>query len=273
MLEACLRQGSLFKKVFDAIREMVPEVNLECTATGIQLQAMDSSHVSLVSLDLKENAFEAYRCDRARSLGLNMAAVAKVFKHCGNDDAVIIRHVDDQDKMSFVFEAAGEDRVSDFDLKLMSIEQEHLSVPESEFPAQITLPSKQFQRICNDLGQFSDSLTIEASHKLIKFSATGDMVGGNVTLRSRESNEERVEIETESPTYKVQLSFAVRYLNYFSKAAPLASHVQLKLAKNLPLEVTFYLNDNSQIGRLRFYLAPKMEESDADSQSAEPQTF
>jgi proliferating cell nuclear antigen len=116
------------------------------------------------------------------------------------------------------------------------------------------------------LYNFFFTVTIEASHKLVKFSASGDIVGGNITLRPRESSEERVEIETESPQYKVQLSFAVRYLNYFSKAAPLASHVQLKLADNLPLEVTFYLNDNTNVGRLRFYLAPKMEE-ESDSQN------
>lgn len=50
-----------------------------------------------------------------------------------------------------------EDRVSDFDLKLMEIYQEHLSVADSTFNARITLPSKQFQRICLDLSQFSES--------------------------------------------------------------------------------------------------------------------
>lgn len=105
MLEASIRQGALLKKVFDAIKEMVPEVNLECTENGIQLQAMDSSHVSLVSLDLKDRAFESYVCTRSRSLGLNMSAVAKVFKQCGNDDTVIIRHTDDSEYISFVFEA------------------------------------------------------------------------------------------------------------------------------------------------------------------------
>lgn len=105
MLEARIAQGALLKKVFDAIKDLVPEVNLECNSSGIHLQAMDNSHVALVSLDLKDNAFESYRCDRGRCLGLNMAAVSKVFKLCGNDDAVLIRHNDDGDTISFVFEA------------------------------------------------------------------------------------------------------------------------------------------------------------------------
>lgn len=108
MLEGRIAQGALLKKVFDAIKEMVPEVNLECGSDGIQLQAMDNSHVALVSLQLNSRAFESYLCERGRCLGLNMAAVAKVFKLCGNDDGVLIRHHDDGDTISFVFEAHSE---------------------------------------------------------------------------------------------------------------------------------------------------------------------
>lgn len=102
----------------------------------------------------------------------------------------------------------------------------------------------------------------------MKFTTSGDMVGGNVTLRPRDSREERVEIETENLANKIQLLFAVRYLNYFTKATPLSSHVHLGISDNLPLEVTFHLNDDCSIGHLRFYLAPKM--CDDNNDEAEP---
>ena len=41
------------KKVVDAIKDLVTDVNLEVSDAGISLQAMDSSHVALVSLKLK----------------------------------------------------------------------------------------------------------------------------------------------------------------------------------------------------------------------------
>lgn len=267
-MEARITQGALLKKVFDAIKEMVPEVNLECSSSGIQLQAMDSSHVSLVSLDLKDRAFDQYACSRGRCLGLNMAAVAKVFKLCGNDDAVVIRHDDNAETVSFVFEALNEDRVSDFDITLMQIDQEHLGVPESEFSATVSLPSKQFQRICADLGQFADSLSIEVSSKSVKFSTRGDLVGGNITLKPRSGadGDDRVEVEADG---NVQLLFAVRYLNYFAKATPLSSQVQLRLSQGQPLEVTFNLHDDPSIGHLRFYLAPKVDETEGATQGQE----
>lgn len=61
MFEARLVQGSLFKKVIEAIRELVVDANLECTDTGITMQAMDSSHVSLCALSIKSEGFDHFR--------------------------------------------------------------------------------------------------------------------------------------------------------------------------------------------------------------------
>lgn len=72
MFEARLAQGSMLKKVIDSIKDLVENGNIECQESGITLQAMDSSHVALVALQLKKDGFEPYRCDRNISLGLNM---------------------------------------------------------------------------------------------------------------------------------------------------------------------------------------------------------
>ena len=56
----------------DSIKDLVTDTNLECATAGITLQAMDSSHVALVALNLKCDGFEMYRCDRNISLGMNL---------------------------------------------------------------------------------------------------------------------------------------------------------------------------------------------------------
>jgi DNA polymerase III sliding clamp (beta) subunit (PCNA family) len=48
----------IFKKIIDSLSSLVNEVNLEATSNGLSLQAMDSAHVSLVSLNMKEEGFE-----------------------------------------------------------------------------------------------------------------------------------------------------------------------------------------------------------------------
>jgi len=76
MFEARLVQGSLFKKVLEAIKDLLNEATWDCNSTGMSLQAMDSSHVSLVSLSLRSDGFDTYRCDRNISMGINLARSA-----------------------------------------------------------------------------------------------------------------------------------------------------------------------------------------------------
>jgi len=48
MFEARLVQGNLLKKVLEALKDLLNEAMWDCTNSGIDLQAMDTSHVALV---------------------------------------------------------------------------------------------------------------------------------------------------------------------------------------------------------------------------------
>lgn len=69
MFEARMAQGNLLRKVIEAIKDLVTDANFDCTKTEFNLQAMDSSHVSLVALALKSDGFDHYRCDKPISMG------------------------------------------------------------------------------------------------------------------------------------------------------------------------------------------------------------
>ena len=84
MFEARLVQGSLFKKVLEAIKDLLNEATWDCNSTGMSLQAMDSSHVSLVSLSLRSDGFDTYRCDRNISMGINLARCDVLTDYCSN---------------------------------------------------------------------------------------------------------------------------------------------------------------------------------------------
>ena len=68
MFHAKLNEGLLIKKLIDSIKDLVSDINLEITPMAISLQAMDSSHVALVTLNLNSEGFEEYRCDKPISL-------------------------------------------------------------------------------------------------------------------------------------------------------------------------------------------------------------
>jgi len=63
-----------------------------------------------------------------------------------------------------------------------------------------------------------------------------------------------VTIDMEEP---VELNFALRYLNFFTKATPLSKTVIISMSPALPIVVEYPIE---QIGHVKYYLAPKVEE-------------
>merc|ERR1712056_15393 len=257
-LEAQLQQAVLLKKVVDAMKDLCKDVNFDCSEKGVQVQSMDSSHVALVSLLLRESAFSEFKCDRPMSLGMNVDSLGKILKMCGPNDSLKIRWQNDADSVSFQCETGEEDRISEFDLKLMQIESEHMEVPEQQYKVTAKMPSSEFQKICRDLKEFGETMQIKASKDGITFSVQGDVGSGNVLLKPRDSDkpEEKVSLSVTEP---VTATFALRYLVNFAKAAPLCGSVELGLGPDAPLLVK-YNHETGDNGYMQFYLAPKIDD-------------
>jgi len=259
MFEARLVQGHLLKKVLDSLKDLLRQATWNCSDTGIQLQAMDTSHVSLVSVSLRPEGFDKFRCDRQLSMGMDLDSMAKILRCSSKDDTIIIKAQDQADKVNFVFESPNQDKVSEYEMKLMNIEEEHLGIPDTDYDAIVKMPSGEFQRVVRDLSQFGDSLVISCSKEGVKFSVKGDLGNGNITLSQTanvEKEEEAVIIEAIQP---VALTFACRYLNMFTKATSLSNQVTLSMSPDIPLMVEYNMGN---LGHIRYYLAPKIEDDD-----------
>ena len=68
--------------------------------------------------------------------------------------------------------------------------------------------------------------------------------------------EEATIIEMQEP---VSLTFALRYMNSFTKASTLSDQVTISLSSELPVVVEYKI---AEMGYIRFYLAPKIEEDE-----------
>lgn len=264
MFEARLTQGSLLKKLVDAVKELCSEANWDVNAQGISMQAMDSSHVCLVTFVLNSDGFAHYRCDRPLTLGISMASMSKILKCAGNDDIITMRADDEGDILTLVFESEKQDRVSDFQLRLMSIEAEQLGIPEQEFSAEAKIPSAEYQRIMRDLASIGDTVCVSATKEGIKFSTTGDIGTANTTLRQNTTADrqaDQTQIILHDP---VALTFSLRYLNNFSKATPLSNSVKVALCKDVPVVVEYPIAD---MGYIKYYLAPKIDDEEGQAEN------
>ncbi|KAE9458306.1 hypothetical protein C3L33_09788, partial [Rhododendron williamsianum] len=164
-----------------------------------------------------------------------------------------------------------EDEIAYFEMKLMDIDSEHLGIPEVDYHAIVRMPSSEFAKICKDLSSIGGdtgsvliyplmiiiwwmcAVVISVTNEGVRFSTRGDNGTGNV------QPEEATIIEMNEP---VSLKFALRYMNSFTKATPLSSTVTLSLFSGLPVVVEYKI---AEMGYIRFYLAPKIEEVDDEA--------
>ena len=264
MFEARLVQGSLLKKVIEATKDLISDANWDCSSTGISMQSMDASHVSLIHLELNAEGFDPFRCDKNISLGLSLVNLSKVIKCAGGDDTVTLRASDNTDNITLLFESPNQERTSQFELRLMDIDSERVGIPEQTYDAVVKMPAAELQRIIRDLSQFGDSTLIACTKEGVQFSASGDLGTAKVSLRQNttaDKPEQEVSIELQEP---VSLTFASRYLTFFTKATPLSASVTLSLKNGAPLVCEYKIED---FGFIRYYLAPKIEDDDETQNS------
>lgn len=219
MFEAKLTEGHILKKIVEAIKDLVTDVNIDVSASGkinkinvfltisflitigLSLQAMDTSHVALVSLNLSMEGFESYRCDQPVVLGININNLSKVMKLADPSDSITLQCEQDPSTLKITFENPKTQRSTEFALNLITLDVEHLSIPETEYSSLITINSGEFSKICKELQSLSESLTIVTKHDSVQLSVDGPVGSGFVKIQSNEGErqEERTLIEVEEP--------------------------------------------------------------------------
>ena len=109
-----------------------------------------------------------------------------------------------------------------------------------------------------ELYVINETVNIEADKNYIKFYVNNENIGGGFTLEANDSDNTDLQCRIETNSV-VNLAFALRYLNMFTKASSIGQQVSLFLSKEFPLIVQYKL---AELGVLKFYLAPRISDND-----------
>jgi len=255
-MKACLKNGDVLVKIVAAVSELVDDVNIDCRAPGISLQAMDSAHVALVSMLLRAEGFQPYECEESCQLGIRLGYLARLLRCMHPKDALEMNY-NNTDQLDFIFKSLSEERVAHFSLKLMEIDGEHLGIPETEYKTCVRLSSTEFMKTCRDLS-FGDTLTISVTKDEISFSAMGVLGNGMLSLKNSTATGDEESVATLIDSEEdITQSFALRYLQNFTKATPLSKIVTLRMSPDIPLLLEYKIDE---LGYIRYYLAPKIDD-------------
>lgn len=248
-------QSNAIKTLIEGLKDILNDVNFKVNKDGIQIMTLDGKKVTAVHLKLIAKSFEMFHCDKPFEIGLNMKSFHSLLRTVGNND-VITMFVEqaDTNKLHIVIENK-EKNVRDVSkLKLLDINEDIYNISNIEFESVIKMPSNDFQKICKDLSNISDVITISSKNNKFSMSVEGD-IGKKEIIIGENSNVAFNKLTN----YSVSEKYDLKYLLLFIKSSNLCSTIELFLKNNAPLVLLYSV---ASLGSLKFVLAPKVNDDD-----------
>nr|XP_033330343.1 proliferating cell nuclear antigen-like [Megalopta genalis] len=259
MFQAMLLRCSPLREVMFAIEDILTDVTFECTTRGIDVKAMDAAGFTLVYLCLKSGGFTEYKCRRNFSTRVILGQICTMFRAASPDDSFCMKATDNLESILYVFQSAITKRYVWYKRKIINMDDELLDVPNAPYLCIIRMSSRELAKVCTDLSTIGKLITLSTSPDSIRFTASGNNrhVAYELTETKPELNEENaVVINQHEP---VSLTITRCYAINFVNSVPLNERVQLSMAREGPLVCEYRISD---LGYLRFYMAPKTEGDD-----------
>ena len=90
--------------------------------------------------------------------------------------------------MKIIFENPKTERTTEFNLNLITIDSEHLAIPETEYSSVVSINSAEFSKICRELYSLSETVTVVTNPDYVQFSVEGEVGSGQVRLGQNDSD-------------------------------------------------------------------------------------
>jgi len=247
------------KTIISAISTLVEEATFDATAEGITFRGMDPSHVALIDISWPNSAFERYECDSDVKFGVRIDEFSKIIKRADKKDSIDLGISEDNKLLISV------GRNKKYKIRLIESSATDTPLPKVPYDTKIVVPTTKFDKVLGDVQVVSEYLTVKASSDVVEFSGRGDSgevaielaVSGTRDSGSDDTNAseniiEEVDTETESTG-----TYSLEYLNPVIKAVGSAtSRVTCEFSSAKPLRLECKI---ANIGRIHFYLAPRVE--------------
>lgn len=256
ILELKTVQTSPFRILIEALKEILTDANIIFTKDGMKIMDMDRSHTLLVHLKLEAERFETYHCEKKLVVGLNMINLFKIIKTVGNNDTLCISmDSENTDKIIIEIENGEKNRVTTYKLNLMDLDEEGISVPDTEFDSIITLPSSDFQKIIRDMRNLSEEIEIKSYNQKLIFSCIGDFADQTTVIGEKQDG---LICQSNDPKKIVQGKFKSKHLALFGKCSNLCNCIEMYMKNDYPLIVSYNV---ANLGKIKIALAPVVDDN------------
>lgn len=223
------------------------------------LQGMDDSHVCIYELFLQNTWFDVWNPEFNNSLeyrfGIHLPIFNKMLNICTNFHSIILESQNgDNLEIHLQSKAPKEAFNYLFDLPLIDLDVDCLSIPETEYEADIIMNSSQFKSTIDSLSDFNDTLDIYCNDTslLLKANSTEGSMKVNINM-------DNIDLLAVVEGETVECSFAIKYISRMCQFYRLSNKVEIHMSPEYPIQIIYNIG-NDEKNKMRFYLAPKISD-------------
>jgi len=167
----------------------------------------------------------------------------------------------DSDKIHISFEN-GEDDTSQFnkyyELSLIDLSSELMSVVDSETLVDLNIDSKLFHSLINQLAIFADTLSINFNEEDIEFTSSG--TDGSMVAKIKAEDLAAYAMLENSV---LKQTYSLRYVQMMATFNKLAPEMELGFSADMPMVMKYAVGDNNDTESfVRIHLAPKIPDDE-----------
>jgi proliferating cell nuclear antigen len=263
-------RAKVFRNTFETLRDIpIPQASLNIDPEGVNLQAMDCSHISVAKLHFSRDFFSIYKASENVTIGIDLIVLTKLLKAMQPKDGLIWEYKGD--KLTIHIDSSS--RTQFFHMNLIDIMEDTLDIPPVEVDYSIQLCPKYLQKMIQSVSLVEgQNCAFTMNWDNLRISSTGDLGDTEVTLSECEvdvdkentskTNKEGTTyckvVPNKSPEKGLTNSFSLEFLRHFTKASCLTKvPLTIQYKQDFPLEIRYHLPHHST---LQFFIAPKCDE-------------
>jgi len=247
MLEAVSSSSEEWKSVAQAIATLIEEATFVATPDGLNLRAMDPSHIALVDLKWPSSAFDKYSCDSNYNLTVRVEDLLRVLRRADSKDRVELSLGEDN-TLQFRLVDGYE---KNFTIHLVESQYSQTPLPKVTFTITTKLGTGLVKQVLEDIKTISDHVSIKAEQDKLIFSGKGDV--GKVSVTVDKKNPELKELTVKEPG---DATYSIEYLSNFTKSI-YGDTLTIQFSSKMPIKLEYPLSGKG--GVVQFFLAPRVD--------------
>lgn len=257
------RNLSIFCQFIENIKNIAEFITFNFEENRLYSQGMSGDHCSIFELEINADWFECYKKDDsdASVITFRTATMAKILDTRHKSQFLVLNYTGNPEKLSVILknkskDESCEDYPKEFELPLINLDYEVLTIPETEYSVEFNISSTNIRNVVEQLMLFDSVICMHCDDNNVEFRSNGD--DGVLTINLFDEKHNFIDEFAIEEEYDFKNDFDAKHVHSFCKFSKIAKSVDLGFTTDFPMCMKYDMEDPNI--KLKFLLAPRVKE-------------